>query len=169
MVLNTRALVLLGILLSITLFLVGFRYGKYVEHADKTFVPPASPTPFVESSPTTKPFSVDTYTLCGISLLYPNYLEEQIASSQEANLVKNNEFVRINCDKKTIDELKKTYQTASPSAQTTSLYQNTKINLYQNGNTQSTLLRNPRTNQSIFVETTDNLAKLVLYSIEFMK
>lgn len=169
MVLNTRALVLLGILLSIALFLVGFRYGKYVEHADKTFVPPAPTSAPITLAPTKKPFSIVPYTgkICDISFLYPNYMEEDFTSTQSSRLFNNPEVISFTCDKTLIDGVRLVQKNASPSASITIL--NQKVPIYVKMSAYSVIVKNLKNGQSVLIETTKNLSKLVFPSLEFVK
>ena len=164
---NIKAVALLLLLLSLLLFLVGFRLGRHVEYLDKTYVPP-QPSPTAVSA-TDKPFGVVTYThkVCGISFLYPNNLDEKIVSSQEAKLVKDKDSVRVFCDKRLIDQLKKERQESSPSA--TIAVQNQRLPLYEIDNTFSIIIVNPQKKTSVLVESTNNLSKLIFSTLEFTK
>lgn len=169
---NIHSVVLLSLLFTILMFLVGFRLGKYVEHIDKTYVPPSTPIiTLSQTSPMTKPFAVITYThkVCGVSFLAPNYLEEKAVSSQEAVLFKDKEKIRVSCDKKTAEAAKQEQKMATPSATTTVLNRNQKVLIYENDNLSSAVIYNTSTSRSILIETTDTLVKLVLYSLEFVK
>ena len=166
---NVRSLLLLSALLSIALFLVGFRYGKYVEHMDKLYVPPTPTLIPVTLQPTEKPFAVNMYgtKVCGVSFLMPNYLEEKLISTEEAILSKKSESIYISCNKKVIEAAKMERKNASPSASLIVLNQKTPV--FDNGHNSSIIVYNNQTKQSVLLETTWILVKLVFPSLELSK
>lgn len=94
-------------------------------------------------------------------------MEEQSISSQEAKLSKNMETIYISCDKITVRRIKDERKTASSSATITVLNQS--VPIYKNNSLSSIIVFNPYSNQSILIETTNNLVKLIFPSLEFGK
>jgi len=93
--------VLLGVLFVLLVFIVGVKYGKQVEKADKTISFVLSITPTKPPEPT-KPVSYATFLNkdCGVQFLYPNTLKVEKNASAEASLVEGKaEAVQISCAK----------------------------------------------------------------------
>ena len=98
---HSKSLVVLGTLVLLVIFLGGFRLGRLVEKADKSFVPPTpvpSPTTVPLFSPTPPPLKLETFTHpCGFSFDYPSTLSVKKQSSTSAELSQGNQFVTITC------------------------------------------------------------------------
>jgi len=166
-----KPFVLLALLFAVLLFMVGFRYGRYVEKIDKTYVPvtpvAAIISPTQIPTPTTQ-FNLTNFTHvgCKLSFLHPNYLIEEKISSTESKLSGNSQTIFVSCDRQTvfakkeaIVELEKT-QVATISGQ--------KIPLYE-GAKQSKLfiLTNPLLGRSVFFEAHTDLVTLIAKTLEF--
>lgn len=82
---KTLPYLFLAFLLAVLLFIVGIRYGQYVEQTNRTSVtvtPSPSPTPIPTKIPLS--FTEYTHTGCQISFLVPNELEKTSESSSSA-------------------------------------------------------------------------------------
>jgi hypothetical protein len=93
--------VLLGVLFVLLVFIVGVKYGKQVEKADKTISFVLSITPTRPPEPT-KPIGYSTFLNkgCGVQFLYPDTLKVEKNASAEASLVEGKaEAVQISCAK----------------------------------------------------------------------
>ncbi len=108
-------------LITVLLFIIGFRWGGQVEKANKAInfflsLPPTKPP-----APTSPPLEFKTYTHqeCGLSFLYPAFFKIEKESSITATLKNENKFLNFNCKKNnslepTIDPKYKTFEKLNP-------------------------------------------------------
>lgn len=167
---NIRAFVFIFLLLAVLTFLVGFRYGRFVERTDNTYISQITPTtlPTYTPAPTLKTPEFKTYrsTACKLSFLYPDSLEEKAASSQEAHLSEKNNNIYISCDRQVVFAKREalaeleSIKTATASGQKVSLYN-------KNRDTTVFTISNPLLGRSVFIEVTKNLQELVLQTLRF--
>lgn len=94
---------LLSFLLCVLLFIVGVKYGTYVEMQNKIVanMPTQAPTRIPEATPTEIPaieFVKNAKNICGVSFLYPAFLQLESSASNEAELVSKTNIIRYTCD-----------------------------------------------------------------------
>lgn len=92
------------VLFLIIVFIIGIKYGKKIEQSDKRIHYLVN----IKPSPTVTPILEPTITYitfihedCGISFLYPSYLEKISQSSDSAQIGGNFSNIAINCSKTT--------------------------------------------------------------------
>ena len=97
-----KALFFLFFLFTILAFIIGVRYGQRVEKANKiidfTLSLPPSPT----LQPTLLPleFKTLTHKQCSLQFVYPNFLNQEKATSTSARLTKKNQRqIEVYCSK----------------------------------------------------------------------
>lgn len=165
-------MVVLLFLFAVLLFIVGFRYGRYVEKIDKTYIPPISQTPQA-TNPTTSPAPTTTLQLepfkhaeCKINFFYPNYMSEEKISSQESQLTGNGQTLTFSCNRQmvfakreAIQELQEAQQ-ATISGQRVPLYAPDKDRLLF-------IVQNPVLGRSVYFETNASLLSLLQQTLRF--
>lgn len=99
---NKAPLLLLVVLTCILVFVIGLRYGQYVERTNKQNAAAAQLTP----SPTTQPakqnkgFRTFSHVQCGFQVLLPNSFEKGKQSSTSASFLDEGASVAsFSCDK----------------------------------------------------------------------
>ncbi|MFS8159004.1 MAG: hypothetical protein ACMG6E_02100 [Candidatus Roizmanbacteria bacterium] len=164
---NLRSLVLLSVITSLILFLVGFRFGKFIERQDKSYTPPSPiPSPTVTVvAPTSKPIGFKTFdSTCDVSFTYPTFLTAEKSSSDSAILKKDSQTITLACQKKS--PLTNAQDTSSSSATIIHGQKVYKENLKKGIDTWSI---NSQTGKHIIFETSKNLTSLVQSTLEFVK
>ncbi|OGK21413.1 hypothetical protein A3C23_01335 [Candidatus Roizmanbacteria bacterium RIFCSPHIGHO2_02_FULL_37_13b] len=172
MQINSRPMILFFLLLALLTFLVGFRLGRRVEKMDKTYVP--KPTinmiPTDTPSPTAVSLEFVNYQnkICGFNFIYPKFMEENKISSESSKLSGQNSNVYYECNKTEVFNKKEALSELDPQKELT--IQNQKIKLFRkNDQIIMFVALNSSKNRSIFFEISDNLADLVLKTLEFNK
>src|SRR3989338_7263940 len=165
---NIKPYLLLFCLLSIVLFLAGFRYGRKVEQLDKKYVQPTkiiSPTKAL--NPTSKPVGFRSYNSlpCQVSFLIPDNFKSE--ASEEGDLLSNkNQSIIISCQQKEIRKIMIDYEDATPSAQYKIAGQ--KVNVFETGKNRSLwTVKNPNNQELILFQADDNLIPIIIKTIEF--
>lgn len=169
---NIRPVVLLLILFAIVLFLAGFRLGKYIERIDKTYVPSPRAGGLPPQLTQTKPapqcprMTIYKHKECKISFLYPDNLEEETISSQEARLKDGNNNLLFSCDRRTV--FKKREAMAELESDKTATISGQKVPLYEkNVDVMMFTVINPLLNRSVFFEVSKNHFELVFQTLKF--
>ena len=163
-----QSLSILFVLVTICLFLIGFRLGKYVERLDKSYVPPTpivSPTEIVVQ-PTSRPLSYKTYTHdCGVSFTYPTNLKVTKEASEAAILKDGTEYIALSCMKKIVTNDESTSSPASTSGELKTIL-GQKIRFEHLKKRIDTWSMRSRTCKNIIFETSSNLTDLVVKTLE---
>lgn len=167
---NIRALFFVAVLVALLTFLVGFRYGRFVERSDKVYLSTITPTalPTYTPAPTIKTTGYKTYKLapCRLSFLYPDSLNIDTSSSQEARLNDKNNHIYVSCDREMV--FAKREALIELESTTTATVSGQKIPLYdKNNDTTIFILPNPRLGRSVFIEVTANMRDLLLQTLKF--
>src|SRR3989338_7370349 len=166
---NIKPYLLLFFLLSIVLFLAGFRYGRKVEQIDKTYIPPTkiiSPTK-PQTSPTPYSIGFRNYNSlpCQVSFLIPDNFKKMTDDNSE--LLSNKiQSIKINCQQKKIRKTMIDYEDATPSAQYKLTGQ--KVNVYEMTKNKSLwTVKNPFNQELILFVADNNLIPIIIKTIEF--
>ena len=167
---NIRSILLVCILVSVLLFLIGFRLGNKVAKIDSTYV---SPTPIIPKAtqiptPTEFPTSIERFEFknCSLSFLFPPQLEIK-QSSEEAQLKKGKESIFVSCNKNTVEKLQKELDKL-PQQEVVSMH-NQYVNVYNDQKITMWTMRVPSSTKKIAFKVTHDLADLVLKTLEFTR
>jgi len=168
---NLRSIVFLLILVSVVLFLAGFRLGKKIERIDKTYTPLLTPTATPKPTATPLPLRFTTFlsTDCGLKFLYPDYFEEKETATSEARLVYNNDEITVDCRKSKIEEFTKNIKNHQKEDEIT--IKNRKVQVYQLTDQKGGvlfLILNPQRTKKILITLPKNLLNLVAETVEFL-
>jgi hypothetical protein len=120
----------LAFLFAILLFILGVRYGQYIEQINKTVSYLISLPPSPTVAPTFPPLGFSTYlhTDCGVSFLVPNLIEKTKESSTSAlfSTKEKKLAIALSCEKKPFIQSKeekvstlnalRVFETATPEA-----------------------------------------------------
>ena len=165
---NIKPYLLLFCLLSIVLFLAGFRYGRKVEQLDKKYVQPTkiiSPTKAL--NPTSKPVGFRSYNSlpCKVSFLIADDFKKM--TDDDSELLSNKiQSIIINCQQKEIRKTMIDYEDATPSAQYKLTGQ--KVNVYEMTKNKSLwTVKNPFNQELILFVADNNLIPIIIKTIEF--
>lgn len=164
---NLKPIFLLFFLLSIIIFLVGFRYGRKIERLDKSYIPP-TPTLIATPSPIASPTPVNYSTkqfkskLCGISFLIPDNFKTSQKNYQEI-LSYNQQKIIVNCQPE-VEEIFNDYKNTTPSAEYKINRQ--QIDVYQEKNQVIIFSPNSAINRLIQITTDPKLEQLIIKTIE---
>lgn len=165
---NTKTVILIFVLITIALFLAGFRLGRQVERIDKNYVPPVSPTLMVPTVAMATPaesmtkFKTLTHTGCGISFLYPDTLAQTKNSSDSGMIGKGKNLVSFTCPTKIAS------QTANLLTPTITTVNGTKITSYASMNDSDTWFITKNAKRITF-NTSQNLTDLIMRTVSFIK
>lgn len=100
----------LAFLFAILLFILGVRYGQYVEQINKTVSYLISLPPSPTVAPTLPPLGFSTYTHkdCGVSFLIPNQIDKTKESSVSALFSSKEKklAIALSCEKKSFIQSK---------------------------------------------------------------
>lgn len=168
---NSRSIIFLLILLSVALFLIGFRLGKKIERIDKTYAPLLTPTATPKPTATPRPLRFNTFlsTDCGLKFLYPDSFKEEETSTDEARLANNSDEITVDCRKSKVEEFsknKKKYQTDDEIT-----IKNQKTQLYKTSGKKDAILfliTNPLNAKKILITLPKNLLNLLAETLEFL-
>jgi len=169
--LNARSLTFIFSLIALLMFIVGFRYGRKVDTAEKTYVPP-TPRPEATSIsfPTPTPFSQEfayfTHKDCGISFVLPKNYEEQKKSSDEARLKVLDEEIVVNCNKKKVAEIR--LALADLQEESVEKIGSQKVNIYTApGNKDRWVMLNNVDQKYVYFLTPKSLTPLIIKTLGF--
>lgn len=167
---ESRPLIFLLVLISIVLFLAGFRLGKRVERIDQTYQPSPTPTKTVSPTPTNSPLQFSTYinSECALTFLYPFYLKENQISSAGAELKSEESKIVVSCDEKTV--LLKKEAVADLKEADQRRVKDQRVVIYrEDEETNSFLIYNILNGKWIAFEVSPNLTNLILATVDFVK
>lgn len=163
-------IIFLLILLSVSLFLAGFRLGKKVERFDKTYLPLLTPTTTPLPTPTPQSIKFNTFLSvdCGLKFLYPSFFKEEKNSSDEGKLIYNKEKIIIDCSKIGLERFIKEKDDLKKDKEMTIL--NQKITLYQSKSENHLVfvLSNWQNGKRIVITTSKNLLNLIEETLKFL-
>lgn len=179
---HSRSIVVLSLMVGLVLFLGGFRLGRLIEKADKSYVPPAhSPMPTEEParSPTAVLLRLATFTHpCGFSFDYPASLSIQKQSSTSAELSdagknsKPSQFIKLTCTNTTTTASASTGLAGliglTPPADITPTTEHVGtqiVQIYSVHNTSQWALKNPKLRMRINFTVSSNLNDLVIRTL----
>ncbi len=156
----------LVVLFLIAVFILGVKYGKRVEQADKTIkytlsIPPTQPP----VSPTPLKYMTYSSKACGVQFLYPSFLKSTGETSMSATLKQNSSsMIVISCEK-TSDIAKMLKDPKIATAEVT--LKNRKIQTKKVGDTLYFQTTNPYHGTSINVSITQDLYPLFANTLQF--
>lgn len=164
---NTKTVLLLFVLVTIALFLAGFRLGRRVERIDKNYIAPTliplpSPTKMPTPTESMARFKTLTHTGCGISFLYPDALVQTRNSSESGMIGKDKNFIYFTCPSKTSS------QSAILLTPTIAVVNGIKVTSYASTSNSDTwsVVKNAKL---ITFNTTNNLTQLIMKTVAFIK
>lgn len=163
---------LLFFLLSvITTFLIGLKWGRFIEKADKTYIPNASPSPILTrpTSPTQSPVSFANFIQndCGISFLYPKGFQREDISSLEAVMKNGMQKIVVSCEEKTVSSFEKSFSLQKPIG--TQKVDGQNVNIFEGpGNEKQFIIQNYLNGKFALVKTTPELLHLIIKTLEFL-
>lgn len=165
-----RHFIFLLVLLSLVLFLSGFRLGKKIERLDKTYIPPLSPTTTPKPTPTQRPLQFNTFLSadCGLKFLYPSFFSEEESATNEGRLTFQDEQISLTCQKEKIEEFNKNKKSLAQEEEAT--IANQKIIIYQAPQKNHLLfsLFNAKNGKMILFTIPKNLFNLFAETLEFL-
>ncbi len=148
------------------MFLGGFRLGRFIERADKSFVPitPSIVLTQPATSPTTTPILLSTFTHeCGVSFSYPSSLKINEEATNSA---------KLNDGSQTIEVLCHASSSATPSQPkdiepTIIKIQNQNVRLFRTAKNDIWTVREPKKQRFVMFETSTNLTDLITKTLRF--
>ena len=165
-----KALFFLFFLFTILAFIIGVRYGQRVEKANKIIDFRLSLPPSPTSQPTQQPleFKTLTHKQCSLQFVYPNFLNQEKATSTSAKLTKENQRqFEVYCSKndaiveilndKDIDSEELSFQGKKIQAKS---IQKNEVYVFR--------FIHPRTGKTIYVSIHQSLFPLFESSLEFI-
>ncbi len=165
----TRTFIVIATLISIVLFLGGFRLGKQVERLDKSYVPPITITPTIAPSiiptQTAIQFKTLSHSPCAMSFIYPDNLKIEKNSSTGATLKNDTSLIQFDCIRS---------QSSTSSAKfipdpTITTVNNKKFSIYSGPIYNELKITNPLTGRVLFFTVSKSLTDLIIRTLEFKR
>lgn len=165
---NSRPIIILLILLAVALFLIGFRFGKTIEHIDKTYAPPIrTTTPIPTISPQSPTFKTFHHQVCATSFLYPSTMTQETISSEESVLKDAKNNIAVSCNEKEVKMKLFQLKEVTASEKITAAAQT--IAIFYVGNIYEWSAHNPINGRRVFFQVTADMKDLIMNTFRFAK
>lgn len=166
---HRKSLVAFCILLALVIFLGGFRFGRIIEKADKTFVPP-TPIPTLTSipliTPSPIPFSLKTVKNgCGFAFDYPSSFTIKKESSQGAELINGEQKIVYSCNPTARATIQPTMSPAIDVAPQRKKIANQNVQIYEKNNTHMWELKNNKDQVIVSYTVSKELSSLIMQTL----